>query len=87
YRIDPTIVRVAFVVGAVAGGGLVPYLVAILLMPRFSVPQSPGELVFSDIDPASPQAKTLKKERNIGWLLAVAIVLFGGLGVAGEGVL
>lgn len=68
YQLDPTIVRVAFVVAAVAfGGGIAAYLTAWVLMPRFGSPYCPLD--------AALGKDGVKEERELGWILIVGVLL------------
>ncbi|HHU68427.1 PspC domain-containing protein [Corynebacterium sp.] len=82
YRIDPTIVRVMFVVGFFVGGGLPAYLLAWMTMPRYGLALSPVEAVMRrKEDLGSPELK----ERSTGWWLLIFFVLTSGLFTAGDG--
>ena len=68
YQLDPTIVRVAFVVAALAfGGGIAAYLTAWVLMPRFGSPYCPLD--------AALGKDGIKEERELGWVLLVGVLL------------
>lgn len=71
YQIDPTLIRILFVATALVGGGIGVYLVAWLIMPRYSTQYSPIEAVLKDRGPE------YKKEKETGWWLIVALILFG----------
>lgn len=74
YQIDPTLVRLAFVVFGFLGAGVAAYLLAWLLMPRYSVPVSPLEAIWT---PGHPQ------DRTHGWWLAIFFVFFSGMFTSG----
>lgn len=87
YRIDPTLVRIVFVAAALFGGGILAYLLCWILMPRYSVPKSPGELLLANIDGAAPGGATLKKEQRTGWWLVAGIAITSGsVGLLSEGI-
>ncbi|MDR7328596.1 PspC domain-containing protein [Corynebacterium guangdongense] len=76
YQIDPTIVRIAFVVATLSvGGGIAAYLLAWGFMPRYGMKTSPIEACFrrsEDLDPVE------KKERPTGWWLMIGFIFFSG---------
>lgn len=74
YRVDPTLIRVIFVVFAFFGGGIAAYLAAWLIMPRYSVPVAPVQALFQDRHP---------KERTQGWWLLIFFIIFSGVLGAG----
>lgn len=78
YDIDPTLVRVAFVVAALFGGGFVMYLILWAVLPKYSLPKSPLELALENIDSTAPNAEALKSEKNTFWFLLIAVLLFSG---------
>ncbi|OFT62197.1 PspC domain-containing protein [Corynebacterium sp. HMSC05E07] len=68
YQVDPTLVRVAFVVAALAfGGGIAAYLTAWALMPRFGSPYCPLD--------AALGKDGVKEEQELGWILIVGVLL------------
>lgn len=69
YQIDPLILRISFVVLACFGGGIALYLAAWALMPRYSVPVSPIQCLFSADHP---------EERSRGWWLLFGFLLCSG---------
>ncbi|ALC05083.1 hypothetical protein CDES_03150 [Corynebacterium deserti GIMN1.010] len=69
YQVDPVLIRLFFVVTGVFGAGVVAYLVAWMVMPRYSVPLSPIEALWT---PGHPQ------ERTHGWWLLIAFLVFSG---------
>lgn len=71
YQIDPTLVRILFVAASLVGGGLGVYLVAWLIMPRYSMQYSPIEAVSKNL------GEEYKKEKETGWWLIIAILVFG----------
>lgn len=71
YQIDPTLIRILFVAAGLAGGGLGVYLVAWLIMPRFSTQYSPIEAMIKSL------GDEYKKEKETGWWLLIALVIFG----------
>ena len=73
YQLDPTIVRVAFVVASLAfGGGIAAYLAAWALMPRFGSPYCPLD--------AALGKDGVKEEQELGWILIVGVLLTFGSG-------
>lgn len=74
YQVDPTIVRIAFVVLGVFGGGIAAYLAAWLIMPKYSVPVAPAQALFK---PEYP------RERRQGWWLLIFFIIFSGVFGAG----
>ncbi len=73
YQIDPTIVRVLFLVSLFTlGGGLAAYLLAWMVMPRYGMSTSPVEAVISRKEALSPPEV---KERSTGWWLIVFFLL------------
>lgn len=73
YQLDPTIVRVAFVVAALAfGGGIAAYLAAWALMPRFGSPYCPLD--------AAMGKDGVKEEQELGWVLIIGVLLTFGSG-------
>ncbi|MCK2201023.1 PspC domain-containing protein [Corynebacterium callunae] len=70
YQIDPVLIRLFFVVSGVFGAGIAAYLLAWLIMPRYSVPVSPLEAIWK---PGHPQ------DRTHGWWLLIAFVMFSGM--------
>lgn len=74
YQIDPTIVRVIFVVSAFTlGGGIVAYLLAWLTMPRYGMTTSPAEALGRRKELLDP---TERKERTTGWWLLIFFLIF-----------
>ncbi|MCK7637596.1 PspC domain-containing protein [Corynebacterium pygosceleis] len=74
FRIDPTLIRIAFVVAALTGSGILLYAICWLSMPRWSMPVSPLG--------AAVQKKTtrgLSGERTTGYLLIFALLVFSGI--------
>lgn len=71
YQVDPTLIRILFVAASLVGGGLGVYLVAWLIMPRYSTQHSPLEAVLKNL------GEEYKKEKETGWWLIVALVVFG----------
>ncbi len=74
YQIDPTLVRLAFVVFGFLGAGIAAYLLAWMLMPRYSVPVSPLEAIWK---PDHPQ------DRTHGCWLLIFFLLFSGIFTSG----
>ncbi|ALP49380.1 two-component system EsrSR regulator EsrI [Corynebacterium glutamicum] len=70
YQIDPVLIRLFFVVTGVFGAGVAAYLIAWLCMPRYSVPVSPIEALWT---PGHT------KDRNHGWWLVIAFFMFSGV--------
>lgn len=86
YDVDPTLIRVAFVVGALMGGGVVLYLLCWMFMPKYGVEKAPFQVAFENIDKNAPGSKALKKEQEAAWWLIAGIVFFtGGLSFGTEG--
>lgn len=86
FNVDPTLIRVAFVVGALMGGGIVLYLLCWMLMPTYGVEKAPYQLALENIDKKAPGGKALKKEQEAAWWLIAGIVFFtGGLSFGTEG--
>ncbi|MCQ9343184.1 PspC domain-containing protein [Corynebacterium kozikiae] len=82
YQIDPTLVRIAFVVLTFLGAGIPLYILAWGFMPKYSLAQSPMEALFGGkpvTDKADKADKVLEKERRNGIALIIAFVLLGGL--------
>ena len=74
YQIDPTIVRIAFAVLAVlGGGGILLYLLCWLTMPRINTASSPLSAVLGD---KNNLTETEKKEQSTGWILLIALLIF-----------
>ena len=77
YQIDPTIVRIAFVVATLSvGGGIAAYLLAWGFMPRYGMKTSPFEACFKR---AEELDHVEKQERPTGWWLIIGFVLFSGI--------
>lgn len=74
YQVDPILVRLAFVVFGFLGAGVAAYLLAWMLMPRYSVPVSPLEAIWK---PDHPQ------DRSHGWWLLIFFLLFSGIFTSG----
>lgn len=73
YQIDPTLVRVAFVVAALAfGGGIAAYLAAWAIMPRYGSPYCPLD--------AALGKDGAKEEQELGWMLIIGVLLTLGSG-------
>lgn len=70
YQIDPVLIRLFFVVSGVFGAGIAAYLLAWMCMPRYSVPVSPVEALWT---PGHT------KDRNHGWWLLIAFLIFSGI--------
>ena len=82
YQIDPTIVRVLFVVSLFTfGGGLAAYLLAWMCMPRYGLTTAPITAISQRKETLSPPEI---RERTAGWWLLVFFVLtFGSFGTEG----
>lgn len=82
YQIDPTIVRILFVVSLFTlGGGLAAYLLAWMCMPRYGMATAPIQSVIRSKDQLSPPER---KERSTGWLLIFFFLLtFGSFSADG----
>lgn len=75
YQVDPTLVRTAFVVAALAfGGGIAAYIVAWMCMPRYSKQTSPIEEAFGR------RSGTAKSEADLGWGLILLLLITYGMG-------
>ncbi|WIM68169.1 PspC domain-containing protein [Corynebacterium breve] len=82
YQIDPTIVRIIFVITTLTfGGGLALYLAMWLVMPRFGMPKSPWDSINANKAALNP---TELKERSTGWWLVVGVIFFGMSFTAGS---
>lgn len=76
YQIDPTIVRIAFIVTTFAvGGGIAAYLLAWMCMPRYGETTYPLDAAIRSGEPASEQARS---ERTTGWVLLIFFILMSG---------
>ncbi|OFT31623.1 hypothetical protein HMPREF3171_01880 [Corynebacterium sp. HMSC08F01] len=74
YQIDPTLIRVLFVVLSIAfGGGLFLYLLCWINMPRFGLTRTPATSIAT---PKEQLTKVEQKERDTGWLLLLGLVIF-----------
>lgn len=81
YQIDPTIVRVLFVVSLFTlGGGLPAYLLAWLVMPRYGMSTSPVQAVARRKEQLTPPEL---KERSTGWWLIIFFILTSGIFTSG----
>lgn len=77
YQIDPTIVRILFVVTSLAvGGGIAAYLLAWMCMPRYGLKVSPVQVVVGQKDKFSDVERA---ETTTGWILLICFILFSGL--------
>lgn len=82
YQIDPTLIRILFVLLLFSGWGLALYLVAWLTMPKYSMRYSPWELVVQNTSSAEtggatgqPMSDAEKQQKQTGWVL-IAFLLF-----------
>lgn len=83
YQIDPTLIRILFVLLLFSGWGLALYLVAWLTMPKYSMRYSPWELVVQNasstrtVDAPGQQflSDAEKQQKQTGWVL-IAFLLF-----------
>lgn len=82
YQIDPTLIRILFVLLLFSGWGLALYLVAWLTMPKYSMRYSPWELVVQNTSSAGTVGATgqsmsdaEKQQKQTGWVL-IAFLLF-----------
>lgn len=82
YQIDPTLIRILFVLLLFSGWGLALYLVAWLTMPKYSMRYSPWELVVQNTSSAGtvgatgqPMSDAEKQQKQTGWVL-IAFLLF-----------
>lgn len=74
FQIDPTLIRVLFVVLSLAfGGGFFLYLLCWINMPRFGLTRTPATSIAT---PKDQLTKVEKKERDTGWLLLLGLVIF-----------
>ncbi|PLA15077.1 PspC domain-containing protein [Corynebacterium riegelii] len=74
FQIDPTLIRVLFVVLSFAfGGGFFLYLLCWINMPRFGLTRTPANAIST---PKDQLTKVEKKERDTAWLLLVGLVIF-----------
>lgn len=82
YQIDPTIVRVLFVVSLFTfGGGLAAYLLAWMCMPRYGMTTAPITAISRRKETLSPPES---RERTAGWWLLIFFILtFGSFGTEG----
>ncbi|PLW03286.1 PspC domain-containing protein [Corynebacterium ulcerans] len=71
YQIDPTLVRIFFVILGFLGGGISLYLIAWLLMPKYSLVKAPVDLLRQDA--SVKDNKILRSERNTGWVLILVL--------------
>lgn len=69
YQVDPTLIRLVFVVFGFLGAGVAAYVLAWMLMPRYSVPVSPLEAIWKSGHP---------QDRSHGWWLLIFFLLFSG---------
>ncbi|QPK83601.1 PspC domain-containing protein [Corynebacterium qintianiae] len=83
YRIDPVIIRLAFVGLSLAfGGGIFVYLLMWMNMPRYGMTTSPWRAINTPKVQLDPQEK---KDRDTGWWLLVGLVVFLPSLTAGTG--
>lgn len=74
YRIDPTIVRIAFaVLTLLVGGGIFIYLLCWFLMPRIGTASSPMNAAFTA---NNQMTEAEAKEQSTGWLLLLGLIIF-----------
>ncbi|MEX3505201.1 PspC domain-containing protein [Corynebacterium sp. LK2510] len=74
YGVDPVLIRLFFVALTFAfGGGLFIYLLFFLVMPRFGTTVSPWRAINT---PKDRLDKVGKSERDNGWALIIALVIF-----------
>lgn len=71
YQVDPTLIRIIFVAAGLVGGGIGIYLLAWLLMPRYSMKYSPLEAAAKNL------GEEYKKEKETGWWLIIGLLVFG----------
>lgn len=71
YQISPVLVRLGFVaLSFFAGMGVLLYLLLLLVLPRYTVPLSPAEVVYKNRrDPR------YGKERTVGWIVGLIVLL------------
>lgn len=71
YQISPVLIRLGFVVLTFfAGMGLLLYLTLLVILPRYTVPLSPAEVVFRNR--RDPRYST---ERTIGWIVGIILII------------
>lgn len=73
FQIDPTPIRILFVLSGLFGGGIATYFIAWLIMPRYSVEQAPFDVLLKK---PVVEDKALKDERHLAWWLLIATVIF-----------
>ena len=71
YQISPVLIRLGFVaLTFFAGMGLLLYLTLLVILPRYTVPLSPAEVVFRNR--RDPRYRT---ERTIGWIVGIILII------------
>lgn len=74
YSLDPTVVRIAFVVLTfLFGGGFYLYLLCWFLMPRIGTPTSP---MSAALTPSKRLTKAEASEKSTGWILLILLIIF-----------
>lgn len=73
YQIDPTLIRIAFIALFFTSSGLTLYLLCWLLMPKYSVPKAPIEVLNNN------QNGAYSSEQTTGWILVATLVFFSGI--------
>lgn len=82
YQVDPTLVRIAFVVTSLAiGGGLAAYLLAWMCMPRYGLSTSPVQAVIRNKGELDEREIV---ERSTGWWLIIGFVFLSGIFTLGD---
>ncbi|MDO5099824.1 MAG: PspC domain-containing protein [Corynebacterium sp.] len=73
YQIDPTLIRIAFIALFFTSSGLTLYLLCWLLMPKYSVPKAPIEVLSNN------RNGTYSSEQTTGWILVITLLFFSGI--------
>ncbi|WP_040356767.1 PspC domain-containing protein [Corynebacterium capitovis] len=74
YRLDPTLVRLAFVALSLSfGGGIFLYLLLWMIMPRFGMTTSPWTGISTPKEKLSAEER---RDRDTGWWLLVGLFVF-----------
>ncbi|MDO4762618.1 MAG: PspC domain-containing protein [Corynebacterium sp.] len=82
YQIDPTLIRIAFVLAAFTGAGLSLYLLCWMLFPRYSVDKAPVEVLFDN------RNGRYSADQSTGWVLVFTFLfLSGSLGFGSRGII
>lgn len=71
YQISPVLVRLLFVVLSLAAGlGLLTYLTLLIILPRYTVPLSPVEVVFKDV-----KDERFEHDKTVGWVAGICAII------------